>query len=331
MKGGFFVFVALFPVWFTSQPASVSSAVQRFHESLIELRLQPGGMQFTTDIEFMGRSTGFPDAVPACVWVDQQMRIKLLHDALSSANGGQGIGFRVGPVVVNLQRLFAGLGSLLTVLVAVCKLALELGDQHVNKFVVGVHHQCPYEWTAVEGNKCFKLFAAERATWPAAEVTCQAHSGHLVSITSYNHQDAVVSLIQAASLSAAAVWIGLHAEAAQGERHTFAWTDGAPMKFKHWKPGEHGTGSNCPGYSKHACGFVFGRHSRWYGGNCDATDFEPQNQVDSLPGNSECYPAYQPFICSREPLPSKSSIVARVVFLVDYTFVRAQMLQLVET
>ena len=289
----FAIVVAFIPIWFASQPAGVSNACHRLLDSLTDLRLQS--------------DTGHLEGT----WRSRQERMKPLHDVLMLANGRQGIGFRVGPVVLSTGKLLAWVGTTYAVVEGLCMLLLEVSDHHENTFVVGVDRQCPSGWSSVEGNMCFKLFSgeAERTSWHAAEAVCQEYNGHLASVTSQEQQDAVASLIEAASVSAA-VWIGLRSKTADATQHTkdtFAWTDGEAMEFAHWSPGEpdNSESEECPAsYGAQDCGFVGNGHG-WYDAQCNVTSYA--DQAESLPGLPGCYPAHFPFICSKAALPDAAT------------------------
>jgi hypothetical protein len=81
-------------------------------------------------------------------------------------------------------------------------------------------------------NKRYVAVSSRR--WLAAESLAVALSGHLVSIGSPAEQAFVQSNF-AFLLQSSPAWIGLTDRAAEG---TFVWTDGTPLSFSNWSPGE---------------------------------------------------------------------------------------------
>ncbi|MBU1218709.1 CotH kinase family protein [Myxococcota bacterium] len=93
---------------------------------------------------------------------------------------------------------------------------------------------CPYcfEQPAPDGGSL--LFCFVYATYEEAEDDCLSQSGHLVSIHNQEMQNAVVNGAFAIS-SDSNWWIGTDDITNEG---TFTWTDGTPMDFSSWAPGE---------------------------------------------------------------------------------------------
>ncbi|XP_063967633.1 echinoidin-like [Lytechinus pictus] len=108
---------------------------------------------------------------------------------------------------------------------------------------------CPTYWSAF-GQNCYRFFASNKS-WEDAENSCQSYSvpslgsggtiidsvGHLVSIHSEEEQNFVSTVFRDKRLKTAptAMWLGLHDTSTEGE---FEWTDGTPMDFTKWSPGQ---------------------------------------------------------------------------------------------
>nr|AAZ50391.1 snEchinoidin [Mesocentrotus nudus] len=110
---------------------------------------------------------------------------------------------------------------------------------------------CPKLWTGFREH-CYRFFSHE-LIWQAAESFCRNftvpslgewgevtgnRSGHLVSIHSQAEQDFVTALYESSRKKGdinAGHWFGLHDTATEG---TFEWTDGTPVDFTHWEPGQ---------------------------------------------------------------------------------------------
>ncbi|XP_041483073.1 echinoidin-like [Lytechinus variegatus] len=109
---------------------------------------------------------------------------------------------------------------------------------------------CPTYWTAF-GQNCYRFFAYNK-TWEDAENYCQSYSvpslgsggtvidslGHLVSIHSQEEQNFISTVFTTSrkkETAPTAMWLGLHDISTEGE---FEWTDGTPMDFTKWSPGQ---------------------------------------------------------------------------------------------
>ena len=118
-------------------------------------------------------------------------------------------------------------------------------------------------------------FHAERKSWHAARDTCRERSGDLASIHSAAENDEAYALSQGQD-----VWLGLN-----GEEHedVWVWSDGSPMDYEHWAPGEpnnYGGDEDCGGY---------------WSGRAMASPEKPKGW-DSIGGKASCSAEY-PFIC----------------------------------
>lgn len=79
-----------------------------------------------------------------------------------------------------------------------------------------------------------RYVAVNGMRWLAAESLAVALSGHLVSIGSPAEQAFVQSIV-APIPQLAPFWIGLNDRAVEG---SFVWTDGTPLSYLNWSPGE---------------------------------------------------------------------------------------------
>ena len=122
-------------------------------------------------------------------------------------------------------------------------------------------------------------FHAERKSWHAARDTCRERSGDLASIHSAAENDEAYALGRGQE-----VWLGLNGEERED---VWVWSDGSPMDYKHWAPGEpnnYGGDEDCGGY---------------WSGRAMASPEKPKGW-DSLGGGASCSAEY-PFICRRSP------------------------------
>uniref|UniRef100_A0A3Q2Z7V2 C-type lectin domain-containing protein n=1 Tax=Hippocampus comes TaxID=109280 RepID=A0A3Q2Z7V2_HIPCM len=88
---------------------------------------------------------------------------------------------------------------------------------------------CPAGYISWYRN-CYKL-VEEPATWDAAQKACEQHGANLVSIDMSYDQAFVAGVVLQGKADA---WIGLRLK----DDGSFAWTDGWPVFFTQWGPGE---------------------------------------------------------------------------------------------
>uniref|UniRef100_A0A3B4FU29 Aggrecan core protein n=1 Tax=Pundamilia nyererei TaxID=303518 RepID=A0A3B4FU29_9CICH len=86
---------------------------------------------------------------------------------------------------------------------------------------------CPDDWVEFMGS-CYRHFTG-RDTWAEAEKHCQELNAHLVSISSQEEQQFLISNGEEYQ------WIGLSDKDMQNEFH---WTDGSPLTFENWRPNQ---------------------------------------------------------------------------------------------
>ena len=120
-------------------------------------------------------------------------------------------------------------------------------------------------------------FHAERKSWHAARDTCRERGGDLASIHSAAENDEAYALGRGQE-----VWLGLNGEERED---VWVWSDGSPMDYRHWAPGEpnnYDGDEDCGGY---------------WSGRAMASPEKPKGW-DSLGGKASCSAKY-PFICRR--------------------------------
>jgi len=74
------------------------------------------------------------------------------------------------------------------------------------------------------------------ANYLAAILECERRGGSLVTVESQAEQDALYALT-----GSAGAWIGLADFLDEGE---FGWTDGSPLTFSNFRPGQPNNGNN---------------------------------------------------------------------------------------
>ncbi|XP_047425524.1 macrophage mannose receptor 1 [Mugil cephalus] len=119
------------------------------------------------------------------------------------------------------------------------------------------HNPCPDGYASWYQN-CYKL-VEEAATWDAAQAACQGEGGNLVSIDMSYDQAFVAGVVLQGKADA---WIGLKRK----EDGFYGWTDGWPVFFTQWGPGEPSNIENEGCVSMHASRFF---HGTWNDTKCD--------------------------------------------------------------
>ena len=98
------------------------------------------------------------------------------------------------------------------------------------------------------------------SSWPIAEDRCEAHGGHLATITSPDESSTLFQAIGTPQ-GPSSFWIGL-AEPAEGR---WLWASGAQVSFSAWNPGEpNNSGGN------ENCGEWLLASARWNDVDCAA-------------------------------------------------------------
>uniref|UniRef100_A0A673Y3A1 C-type lectin domain-containing protein n=1 Tax=Salmo trutta TaxID=8032 RepID=A0A673Y3A1_SALTR len=91
---------------------------------------------------------------------------------------------------------------------------------------------CPSGYVSWYKN-CYKL-VEEPKTWEAAQVACEQEGGNLASVDmSYDQAFVAGAILQ----GKADAWIGLRRKVLV-DSSSYTWTDGWPVFFTHWGPGE---------------------------------------------------------------------------------------------
>ncbi|CAL9682123.1 unnamed protein product [Knipowitschia caucasica] len=137
---------------------------------------------------------------------------------------------------------------------------------------------------------CYKL-VEEPATWDAAEKACGQTGGNLASIDMSYDQAFVAGVVLQGKADA---WIGLRRK----EDGSYTWTDGWPVFFTQWGPGEPSNieGEGC--VSMHASPFF---HGTWNDTKCsDAKPYVCKTSKESPPptpgpGSGKCLPGFMPY------------------------------------
>uniref|UniRef100_A0A3B3Z7P3 C-type lectin domain-containing protein n=1 Tax=Periophthalmus magnuspinnatus TaxID=409849 RepID=A0A3B3Z7P3_9GOBI len=119
------------------------------------------------------------------------------------------------------------------------------------------HSPCPSGYISWYLN-CYKL-VEEAATWDAAQTACAKAGGNLASIDMSYDQAFVAGVVLQGKADA---WIGLKRKVQNG---SYMWTDGWPVFFTQWGPGEPSNleGEGC--VSMHASYFF---HGTWNDTKC---------------------------------------------------------------
>ena len=98
-----------------------------------------------------------------------------------------------------------------------------------------------YEWsTGPDANDAYFFLTLDRTTWTGAEAEAEAFGGHLASITSPEEQAFLENTFLAPGDPTATVplWIGLEAQIPGDLDSYTTWTDGQPVTYTNYNPGE---------------------------------------------------------------------------------------------
>uniref|UniRef100_A0A7N6AYM6 C-type lectin domain-containing protein n=1 Tax=Anabas testudineus TaxID=64144 RepID=A0A7N6AYM6_ANATE len=115
---------------------------------------------------------------------------------------------------------------------------------------------CPAWYPISWYQNCYKL-VEEGATWDAAETACKKQGGNLASIDMSYDQAFVAGVVLQGKADA---WIGLR------RKVSYSWTDGWPVFFTEWGPGEPSNNKNEGCVSMHASRAF---HGTWNDTKCD--------------------------------------------------------------
>jgi hypothetical protein len=179
-----------------------------------------------------------------------------LITTLRSQNGGQGLGFVAGGLVVSRWTVF--ISTVTTYFAAAVAIAFVLIGQSesVHGFCSAANQQhmaCAFGWTYADGS-CYRMFGdaghGQAFSWLDAKQAC-ARAGRgtfLATITSVEQQEAVDHIVRRYTLSQTekdavvtssgvyfkGVWIGLNDEMQDGK---FTWASGEPFELSKSGPG----------------------------------------------------------------------------------------------
>ncbi|KAK0140766.1 Macrophage mannose receptor 1 [Merluccius polli] len=151
-----------------------------------------------------------------------------------------------------------------------------------------IENPCPEGYVSWNLN-CYRL-VQQPDTWERAQQDCVTQGGNLASIDmSYDQAFVAGAVLQ----GRADAWIGL-----RRKNTSYSWTDGWPVLFTQWGPGEpsNHVGEGC--VSMHASRFF---HGTWNDTKCDdakpyickiSSELPPPTPA---PGNGKCRPYWEPF------------------------------------
>ncbi|KAM6984693.1 macrophage mannose receptor 1-like [Aplochiton taeniatus] len=146
---------------------------------------------------------------------------------------------------------------------------------------------CPANYVSWYKN-CYRL-VEEPKTWEAAQVDCEQQGGNLASIDmSYDQAFVSGAVLQ----GKADAWIGLQRK---DDSNDYKWSDGWPVFFTHWGPGEPSNhkGEGC--VSMHGSLFF---HGTWNDTACDAAKAyickisSEKPPPTPAPGDGKCLPGW---------------------------------------
>ncbi|XP_023194031.1 macrophage mannose receptor 1-like [Xiphophorus maculatus] len=148
---------------------------------------------------------------------------------------------------------------------------------------------CPADYISWYQN-CYKLIE-KPATWDAAQAACEEQGGNLASIDMSYDQAFVAGVVLQGKADA---WIGLRRQ----EDNSYMWTDGWPVFFTQWGPGEPSNIQDEGCVSMHASIWF---HGTWNDTKCDQA--KPYIcKISSVkppptpsPGDGKCLPFFAPY------------------------------------
>ncbi|KAI8511578.1 hypothetical protein Bbelb_106780 [Branchiostoma belcheri] len=146
---------------------------------------------------------------------------------------------------------------------------------------------CPTGWSGYETH-CYRLMR-DKAKWEKANLQCERLGANLASITSRNEANFINGIITGGKWGVHLVWFGLHRN--DGFRK---FTDGSPVTYKNWQPGE-------PNNNRHFLSLdkpqdCVGMYSKT--GSVSGLFFLFSRAEKGWWNDDQCYRPY-PFICKR--------------------------------
>ncbi|XP_062868150.1 macrophage mannose receptor 1 [Trichomycterus rosablanca] len=150
---------------------------------------------------------------------------------------------------------------------------------------------CPSGYTTWYKN-CYKLVESPKP-WEEAQAACVKEGGNLASVDMSYEQAFITGVVQQGKTEA---WIGLRRK---GDSGSYQWSDGWPIFYTHWGPGEP---SN---HADEGCVSMHGR-SHFIQGTWNDTDCKVAKPYickishESIPptpppGDGECFPGWRPY------------------------------------
>ncbi|XP_015231842.1 PREDICTED: macrophage mannose receptor 1-like [Cyprinodon variegatus] len=148
---------------------------------------------------------------------------------------------------------------------------------------------CPADYISWYEN-CYKL-VEEPATWDEAQTACEEQGGNLASIDMSYDQAFVAGVVLQGKADA---WIGLRRK----EDGSYTWTDGWPVFFTQWGPGEPSNIKDEGCVSMHASIWF---HGTWNDTKCDQAKSyickisSAKPPPTPSPGDGKCLPFWVPY------------------------------------
>uniref|UniRef100_A0A3Q2EA74 C-type lectin domain-containing protein n=1 Tax=Cyprinodon variegatus TaxID=28743 RepID=A0A3Q2EA74_CYPVA len=133
---------------------------------------------------------------------------------------------------------------------------LSFVTSNLSFLLVCFAHPCPADYISWYEN-CYKL-VEEPATWDEAQTACEEQGGNLASIDMSYDQAFVAGVVLQGKADA---WIGL-----RRKDGSYTWTDGWPVFFTQWGPGEPSNIKDEGCVSMHASIWF---HGTWNDTKCD--------------------------------------------------------------